>query len=234
MATLAVVGAGPGLGRAIAQRFGVEGFDVALLARAPERLDALAADLGALGLTARAYPADVTDRRALVATLRRIEAELGSVDVLVFNPAHRLPAVSIDQVAPEDVLRELEQKVLGAVAAVGAVLPGMRARGRGSLLFTVGSSAVYPVPGIGAVGIAAAGLRSYVLSLRQSLAAEGITVGLAVIDLFIRSGGREADPAFIAERIHRLHLEGDTPEVRIGNLRDPASSASSTPSAPCS
>jgi NADP-dependent 3-hydroxy acid dehydrogenase YdfG len=225
MATLAVIGAGPGLGRAIAQRFGADGFDIALVARDPVRLDALAADLGAGGLTARAYPADVTDRRALVSALQRVEAELGSIDVLVFNPANRLPALSIDEVTPEDTLRELEQKVLGAVTAVGAVLPGMRQRGHGSLLFTVGSSALYPVPAIGAVGVAASGLRAYALSLHQALAAEGITVGLAVIDLFIKPGDGEADPDSIAERIHRLHVDRNPPEVKIGSLRDPGNSA---------
>jgi len=127
-----------------------------------------------------------------------------------------------------DALRELEQKVLGAVTAVSVVLPGMRQRSRGSLLFTVGSSALYPVPAIGAVGVAAAGLRAYVLSLHQVLAAEGITVALAVIDLFITPGGGEADPASIAERIHQLHVDRNRSEVKIGSLRDPGSSSPTT------
>ena len=69
MTTLAIVGAGPGLGAAVARRFGAEGFSVALISRSQDRVDALAAELSAAGVTARGYAAnvrdpDASDRRA--------------------------------------------------------------------------------------------------------------------------------------------------------------------------
>ena len=65
--TLAVVGAGPGLGLSIAKRFGAAGFQVALLARNADRLDQLVGELDGQGVTARAYVADVADRPGLAA-----------------------------------------------------------------------------------------------------------------------------------------------------------------------
>lgn len=56
--TLAIIGAGPGLGLAAARRFGAEGFNVALISRTQEHVDALATELADAGITARGYAAD--------------------------------------------------------------------------------------------------------------------------------------------------------------------------------
>src|SRR4051812_23542211 len=72
--TLALVGAGPGLGLSIAKRFGSAGFQVALLARNAGKLDQLVGELTALGVTARPYVANVGDRQGLGAALGRVEA----------------------------------------------------------------------------------------------------------------------------------------------------------------
>lgn len=67
--------------------------------------------------------------------------------------------------------------MLGAVAAGRAVLPAMLERGSGTLLFTSGISAVHPPALLGNIGIAAAGLRNYALSLAETLAGRGVHVG---------------------------------------------------------
>ncbi len=64
MPTIAIVGAGPGLGLAIARTFGREGFSVALIARTQDKLDRLAADLGAEGITAAVSPPTCSIARA--------------------------------------------------------------------------------------------------------------------------------------------------------------------------
>ena len=61
MTTIAIVGAGRGVGAAVARRFGAEGFAVALLSRNQGRLDALATDLAADGVQAQGFAADVRD-----------------------------------------------------------------------------------------------------------------------------------------------------------------------------
>ena len=75
--TIAIVGAGPGLGRSIAKIFGGHGFTVALISRSKDKLDTLAAELTDSGITALGFPADVADHAALTAALRQAAAEFG-------------------------------------------------------------------------------------------------------------------------------------------------------------
>src|SRR5256885_502184 len=79
--TLAIFGAGPGLGLSAARRFGKEGFEVALVARNAARLTSFVDDLAADGVSAKAFPVDLSDR----ATHAGLVAEIGTVDVAVIN-----------------------------------------------------------------------------------------------------------------------------------------------------
>ena len=225
MKTIAIVGAGPGLGRSLAKCFGVAGFNVALLARTPERLDRLVAELDELGVAGRAYPADAADAAALTEALGRIEAHWGRIDVLEFSPTGGGAPVAAGDVTPQDVRAVFESQVLGAVAAVRAVLPGMRQRGDGALLFTTGASSVIPVAMMGNHGPAGAALRNYALALNQALAPEGIYAGHLAIDLFIEPGRGEADPDAIAERFFELYERRDHAELKIGNHIEQAAAA---------
>lgn len=77
MSTIAIIGAGPGLGLATAHRFGREGFSVALISRTQENLDRLAAELATEGITARGYTPNVRDPHALQAALEAAVTDLG-------------------------------------------------------------------------------------------------------------------------------------------------------------
>ena len=84
--SIAIVGAGPQLGLAIARTFGTQGFDVALIARNRAKLDDLVGQLGAEGITAAAFPADVLDRDALTQALKDAATRFGGIDVLEYSP----------------------------------------------------------------------------------------------------------------------------------------------------
>jgi hypothetical protein len=86
MTTIALVGAGRGLGAAIARTFGKEGFDIALLSRSQDRVDAFAAELTAEGFTARGYAANVRDPKSLITALDRAGQELSPIEVLTYSP----------------------------------------------------------------------------------------------------------------------------------------------------
>jgi NAD(P)-dependent dehydrogenase (short-subunit alcohol dehydrogenase family) len=83
--TIAIVGAGPGLGRSSAKIFGGHGFTIALISRSKDKLDTLVAELAASGITALGFPADVADHAALAAALRQAAAEFGGIDVLEYS-----------------------------------------------------------------------------------------------------------------------------------------------------
>jgi NAD(P)-dependent dehydrogenase (short-subunit alcohol dehydrogenase family) len=93
--TIAIFGAGPGLSRSVALRFGREGFRVALVARNRERLDALAAQLAGQGIEAAGWLADLLDRDALPAVADAMTARFGPLDVLEYaRPASTSTACS--------------------------------------------------------------------------------------------------------------------------------------------
>ena len=100
-----ITGASAGVGRATAAEFARQGYDVALLAREPARLEAAAADLrSAHGVRTVAIPTDVADAEAVEAAADRAEAELGPIDVwvnvamaTVFAPVSKLTAAEVER-----------------------------------------------------------------------------------------------------------------------------------------
>src|SRR5437870_13599766 len=95
-----VAGAGPGLGRALAQRFSQGGMRVALLARHAARLNALAASNAR---DPRPLACDLTDPDAVSAAVDRVDGELGAPECVVFNAGTYRPGAVLD-VTPQDFL----------------------------------------------------------------------------------------------------------------------------------
>jgi NAD(P)-dependent dehydrogenase (short-subunit alcohol dehydrogenase family) len=222
MPTLAIVGAGPGLGLAIARTFGARGYDVALIARNREKLDDLTAVLAEGNITAAAFPADVRDSEALTQALKDAAARFDGIDVLEYSPAVHTPDSGFTMTTPSestltDFQQQFEFNLYGAVTAARAVLPAMREAGSGTLLFTTGAGSINPVPMFGNVNAAAAALRNWVINLHNELAGSGVYAGHVAIGAFIGDGaGFEGFPSATPEQIAPvywdLHTTRDTPE----------------------
>jgi len=210
MTTIAIVGAGRGLGAAAARRFGREGFKVALLSRSQENVDALAAELVAEGVTARGFAADVATSKSLSAALDRAAEALGPVEVLQYSPLpHRDFLRPLLETNPDDLAAAIEFSVFGPLTAVQQVLPGMRSQGRGTVLFVNGGSAVRPNQQVAGTSIAFAGESAYAQMLHAVLAAEGIHVGQLIIAGAITPGHPRTDPGVLADRLWAMHTERD-------------------------
>ncbi|WP_169250920.1 SDR family NAD(P)-dependent oxidoreductase [Brevibacterium sp. 'Marine'] len=208
MTTIAIIGAGPGLGRATARRFGREGFSVALVSRTQDNVDRLADELSEEGITARGYAANVRGPQALRAALDSAAADLGPIEVLQYSPvpAKEFMKPVLDTTA-EDLVGPLEQSVYGPVTAVQHVLPGLRELGRGTVLFINGSSAVTPNGNVTGTSIAFAGESAYGQMLHDALAPEGIHVAQLIIPRGIGGGEPDHEPDALAERIFSLHRD---------------------------
>jgi|SRR5579875_108356 NADP-dependent 3-hydroxy acid dehydrogenase YdfG len=223
MPTIAIVGAGPGLGLAIARRFGREGFRVALVSRGRDRLDDLAARLAEDGIEAAGFTGDVLDRASLRAALATAGERLGGIDVLEYSPAPGgaatgLARVDVTQVTVENIQPQVEYYVYGGITAAQAVLPRMLERGSGTLLFTTGASSLLPFPQMGNIGIGAAGLRNYVLALNAALADKGVYAAHVPLATWIGSGGPETQPGTIAELYWELYTSRDQAERLYSTL----------------
>ncbi|MFD3520119.1 SDR family NAD(P)-dependent oxidoreductase [Streptomyces sp. NPDC058653] len=208
MTTLAIVGAGSGLGGAVARRFGREGFDVALVSRTKEHVDALAAELGGEGVNARGFAADVRDPAALSAALDAAATDLGAVEVLQYSPIpHRDFMKPVLETTPADIEAPLAFSVMGPMTAVRQVLPGMRTLGRGTLLFINGGTAVQPHPDRAGTSIAFAGESAYARMLHDALASENIHAAQLVIPGAITPGHPRKDPAVLADTLWGMYRE---------------------------
>ncbi|KAB2350050.1 SDR family NAD(P)-dependent oxidoreductase [Actinomadura rudentiformis] len=222
MPVIAIVGAGPGMGLAIARTFGKRGFDVALIARTKDKLDALVDQLGQEGITAAAFPADVMDGPSLTAALEAVTARFGGIDVLEYSPAPHSPVPGFTLAAPSEVTVEnlqpqIEYNFYGAVTAARTVLPAMRKARAGTLLFTTGGGSIHPNPMLGNVNAAAAALRNWVLNLHNELAGSGVHAAHVAINTWIGEGGPEgipaATPGQIAPLYWDLYQHRDQPEA---------------------
>ncbi|MBC7724980.1 MAG: SDR family NAD(P)-dependent oxidoreductase [Burkholderiaceae bacterium] len=212
MTTIAIVGAGAGLGAAAARRFGAEGFSVALIARNQARVDTLADDLTREGIHAVGFTADVRDPASIAATLEHVAETLGTIEVLQYSPLPQKNFMRpVMETTPADLVGPVEFSIYGPVAAVHQVVPGMRFLGenRGTILFVNGGSAVTPGRGVTGTSIAFAGQAAYAQLLNEVLGEEGIQVSQLIIGGRIIAGDPEKDPAKLADILWDLHVKRD-------------------------
>ena len=218
MTTLAIIGAGKGLGAAVARRFGAEGFSVALISRNQGRVDALAEELGAEGITAKGFVADVRNPASISRVLEQVTESLGAIEVLQYSPLPQKDFMRpVLETTPADLVGPIEFSVYGPVAAVHQVVPGMRFLGknRGTILFVNGGTAVTPVRSLAGTSIAFAGQAAYAQLLNEVLGEEGIQVSQLIIGGRIIEGHPEKDPATLAEHLWNLHTQRDRFRLQI-------------------
>src|SRR2546430_9373534 len=129
-----VSGIGPGLGRAVALALAREGPDVVLGARTAGALEAVAAEVRALGRRALAVPTDVARPEDCRRLADAAHAELGRIDVLVNNAFRSAPYEPVEEASMEDWRRIFDVNLFGAVQLSQAVIPHLKARGGGSIV----------------------------------------------------------------------------------------------------
>jgi NAD(P)-dependent dehydrogenase (short-subunit alcohol dehydrogenase family) len=179
-----IVGAGEGLGRALAARFARGGCDIALVSRAMPSSAAAFDAVRTIAPQARVccFTADVSKPQAFEAALHAIAAEMGPAEVVIYNVRGRTPFCAPLDMTYQALEEVLALEVVGAFAAARAVMLGMIARGRGTVIYSSATaafrgSATHPLYSIGKFG-----LRALSQSLAKSYAASGVHVAHVRLD----------------------------------------------------
>lgn len=193
MTTVLITGASSGIGAVYARRFAARGHDLVLVARATDRLNALASELhDAHGIHIEIITADLTDAEQLDHVAQRLRSE-PTVDILVNNAGAGLLGGFADA-SPMDMEALLKLNVYASTMLASAAIEGMVKRGNGSIINIASVLALLPEY---SQGIYAA-TKSYVLTLSQSLSAEVTPKGVYIqavlpaatrTEIYERAGG---------------------------------------------
>jgi NAD(P)-dependent dehydrogenase (short-subunit alcohol dehydrogenase family) len=183
----AVVGVGPGNGEAFARRFSADGYAIALVARRAELTARLAEELP----RAKAYGCDAAEAKSVEAAFERIRADLGDVDVLIYNAGSGVWG-TIEEVKPEDFERAWRVNALGLFLAARQAIPAMRRRGRGAIIVVGATASRRGVAGTAAFAPAKMAQRGLAESMARHLWPAGIHVALIVVDGGVASAAAKA------------------------------------------
>ena len=177
-----VTGAGSGIGRAIARRFGADGDRVALLARGEDSLRGAAREVEEAGGQALAIPTDVSDPEAVEAAAERVEAELGPIDVWV-NDAMTTVFAFFDEIEPEEYRRATDVTYHGTVWGTKAALKRMMPRDSGSIVLVGSAMAYQGIPLQAPYCGAKHAIKGFFDSVRTELRHKGSKVHLTMVQL---------------------------------------------------
>ena len=186
-----VLGAGPGLGLAVARRFAEEGYLAVLATRTAADSEPLADALRDEGHTAEGVGVDLTDPDDVFAVVSGIGERHGRVDVLHFNPSAWRQKDPLHLTVPE----LLEDVTLGA----GALLPAVQAAHRyfpdGARILITGSAAAdKPSAAAASLGVQKAAVRNLATSLDSTLAPEQRAVAVQINGVLGKEGAFSPRP----------------------------------------
>jgi short-subunit dehydrogenase len=236
--SIAVFGAGPGLGQAVAHRYAREGYDVVLVARRREPLQRLATDLASGGRAVHVISADLSDSAAIPALAEQVRNQVGHLDAFYYAPTPDgdfVPAAALTAQRARDYLPLALYTLLDLVERF---LPDMLQQRDGAILTAQGASTLRGQPNMSGPGPAQAAQRNYLQSLHAEVARKGIYVGMLYIGAVIensafhawtttpggaaRDWGPTVSPDHLADLLWNMHSAKDPAEATYPEARDVA------------
>ena len=231
--SIAVFGAGPGLGQAVARRYAQQGYEVVLVGRRREPLALLAQELTGAGASAHVITADLADTDAVPALAQQIRATVGGLDAIYYAPTSDDGFVPAADLTPQRAREFMPLGFYSLVALVQEFLPYMLGQGDGAILTAQGASTVHGLPSMSGSGPAQAAQRNYLQSLHAEVAGKGVYIGMLYIGAVIESSafhawlqdaqaagsptrewGPTVDPARLADLLWDMHSTRGEPEAR--------------------
>ena len=203
-----ITGASSGIGRGLAVELARRGARVGLVARRAETLSEIVNEIGTANRPphdgfrerAMALPADVQDEASMRTAAKRLESELGPIDVLIANAGIGTTR-DASELTGNDVANVINVNVIGVANSVAAVVPGMVERGKGQLVAISSLAAYRGLPKSAAYCASKAAVSAFFESLRLDLEPRGIAVTI-IHPGFIKTpltAGRDAQMPFLME-----------------------------------
>ena len=205
-----IVGYGPGVGHGIAQAFASEGFQLALLSRHPDNHRELLNGLLEQSVQAQGFAADASQPASIQAAIALASSTLGEPEVLIYNASALRPG-PLGSVSSGDVLADLGVMVGGALTAANAVIPGMKQRGHGTIMFTGSQWGEVPNPAFAAASIGKAALHQLARLVALDLQGSGVRSVLFIIKGLVHRETTE-NPKRIGEAFLHAHQQPLSPE----------------------
>jgi 3-oxoacyl-[acyl-carrier protein] reductase len=214
-----ITGASQGLGAEIAAQFAAEGASLMLCARDEAGVQDVAQRLSSQhGSQVEALRCDVGDPAAVDTLVSETVCRLGSIGVLVNNAGIYGPMGAIEEVDWNDWVQAININLMGTVYPCRAVIPAMKASGRGKIINLSGGGATNPLPGISAYAASKAASVRFTETLALELKPFGIDVNAVapgalatrMMDQLLEAKPQAAGDAFLA-RMQKLKDSGGTP-----------------------
>jgi NAD(P)-dependent dehydrogenase (short-subunit alcohol dehydrogenase family) len=200
-----IVGAGPGLGAAIAERYATEGFVAYLLSRNPDRLSPVVDPMIAKGLQVVRVRCDLRSEESLSEALDFIRRNAGRCDVIVYNAFANSEQLGT-QLSAEELLDDFKVNVASALSIVRMTVRPIESGRPGTILFSGCGLAGFPSAHRTSLSVGKAGLRALVECLAEELEPRGIRVGMVTIDGTL--SGDVGELASIADLYWQLFVHG--------------------------
>ena len=190
MSALFIIGAGPGIGEAAAERFGREGWTIVVSSRSPKNLDPLVARLTGKGVEAHGLVLDATNAESVRVAMRTADRISGGLTAVLYNAAF-VRQQDLFSMTDAEVESDIAVNITGGFHAIRAAAESFGAR-RGSILVTGGGLAVSPHASYASLGAGKAALRNLVGGLAPDLAARCVKIGTVTVSTLVDPHSAEA------------------------------------------
>lgn len=203
---ITIIGAGPGISQGVAEKFGNEGFKIALIARTEEKLQQQVMDLAKKGIDATYAIADVGNEESLKNALLQIKENEGHAEVMLYNAA----AFSVMDILDQNwdtIKNEMDINVGGYFNLMKMIVPYCLKENKGKLFVTNGGFALGGDDQWTSLSVGKAALRNLVQAFQKKTLGTNVHIAQLTVCGFVNPEDEKYSPKAIAEQYWKLYKQ---------------------------
>jgi short-subunit dehydrogenase len=209
--TILILGMGPGLSLAMAEKFGKEGYHIGMVSRTQKKLEQYQQHLTTLGIASSYAMADLANTEQMIAAIKQLALKTKNINVLFYNAVdYRMKHIMEETI--EDLTNGFKISVGNVLIAVKELLPELE-KNKGTVLLTGGGAANHPDANMGSISLGKAGIKNLAYQLHHSLSGKGIFVGTVTVSGWINPESKTHAPKMVAEKFWEMNTERQQIEI---------------------